>query len=394
MSITAILDLSYGDCAKSKMSDFLCKDYDIVCRFNGSSNCGHTMVYNNNKYLTRLIPSGILHPDKKLIIAQGVLLDVEVFLNEVEQFKEFNVLERLMVSNKCHLLLPYHKFADVENEKATENKIGSTKNGVAFCAQDKVGRRGIRVIDIISDNTKKYKPKDWDLAYKVIDNIKFWNLGTEDALIDKTFKLITDFVNLNKRYNFCCDTSAFINEQLKTSNILAESAQGHYLDLENGFFPYVTSVPCTAAGVCLGMNIAPKNLTKVIGLTKAYTTRVGSGPFATELFDEAADLIRKNGNEFGSVTKRPRRVGWLNLDELEVACQINGVDELAITKVDVLYGINPIKVLLNNEYIKMPGWNSKDDINLYNYISLIKETCKVPVKYISYGPDRNDTIIW
>ena len=387
MPITSVLDLSYGDCGKSRIVDLLAKDYSYICRFNGSSNAGHTIVNNGTKYLTRIMPSGFLYPDKKLIIAQGLLLDVEVFLNEVEQFKEFNILERLMVSNKCHLLLPYHKIADAENEKATDNKIGSTKNGVAFCAQDKVGRRGIRVIDVLSFDYK-------ELYQKIYDNSAFWDdsCGYKECRF-QSIDLINRFVELNKQYNFCCDTSEFINKRLKTSNILCESAQGHYLDLENGFFPYVTSVPCTAAGVCLGMNIAPKNLTKVIGLTKAYTTRVGSGPFATELFDDIGDTIRKAGNEFGSVTKRPRRVGWLNLDELKNACQINGVDELAITKVDVLNGIFPIYVLLDNKYMEMDGWLDHNDQALYDYIEFIEQIVGVKVKYISYGPDRNQIVI-
>lgn len=382
MSITALLDLSYGDCGKAKFIDYLSKDYDIICRYCGSSNSGHTIVHDNKKYLTRILPSGVLRFDKKLLIGQGVLLDVDVFLRELEQFKDYNILERLIVSNKCHLLLPYHKQADIENEINTDNKIGSTRNGVAFCAQDKIGRRGIRVVDVLNDFDNIYE--------KVMKNIDFWQISDSHVICNETMRLLINFVDILKKNNIFCDTDLFINNQCDSYKFLAESSQGHFLDIENGFYPYCTSVPCTAAGVCLGLNIPPNRLSKVIGLTKAYTTRVGNGPFKTELFDSIADIIRINGNEFGSVTKRPRRVGWLNLDELKTACLINGVDELAITKTDVLNGMNGVCVLVNNEYVKMNGWNSYKDKSFEDYINFIESFCKTRISYVSYGPDREE----
>jgi len=388
MPLTTIIDASFGDVGKGAIVDRLAKDYDIITKNNGAANSGRSIVYNGEKYICRILPSGILN-NNMLVIGQGVLLDLEVFLNELKTFEKFNILGRLMVSNKCHLLLPYHKQADILNENKTNNKVGSTKNGVAFCVQDKVGRRGIRVIDVINGQYEA-----GDVYYQVMNNMEFWGINVQKEIIDlcsHSLLLIDEFIKLNKKYNFCGDTGGFINKALKENKkILNEAVNGTLLDIESNSYPYVTSTPCTAAGVCLGLNIAPKNLNKVIGITKAYTTRVGGGPFATELFDSVGDEIRKNGNEFGSVTGRPRRVGWLNLDELIYANTVNGFDELAITKVDVFFGINPIKVLLNGKYVEMEGWSSIDDSAFWKYICLIKETVGVNVKYISYGPDRND----
>jgi len=387
MSIDTIVDLAYGDTGKARIVDLLLKDYDIVVRFNGSSNCGHTIVYNGKTYLTRIMPSGFLYNNKKLVIAQGLLLDLEVFLNEVKQFQEFDIMSRLLVSNKCHLLLPYHKEADKQNEVATNSKVGSTKNGVAFCVQDKVGRRGLRVDDLLSKSLE-------DIYNQITDNMIFWDLKVEYLnnieIRDKAMSLIKEFIELNQKYNFCGDASKYLNDNLKTSNILGENAQGFYLDLENGYFPFVTSVPCSAAGACLGMNIAPKSLSKVIGITKAYVTRVGNGPLQTEIFDQFADILRAKGHEYGSVTKRPRRVGWLNLDELKYACQINGVDEIAITKVDILNDFLYVPVYVNGEYTEMTGWKNHKDDNFKKYLELIEKHCSTPVKYVSYGADRND----
>lgn len=383
MPLTTIIDASFGDTGKGSCIDRLTPNYDIITKSNGAANSGRTIVNNGEKYICRIMPSGILH-DKQMLIGQGCLLDLEVFLNEIKMFEKFNVLNRLYVSDKCHLLLPYHKQADIDNEQATDNKVGSTKNGVAFCAQDKTGRRGIRVIDVI---------RSYDHLYRnITNNMEFWDIKDRNGEIrDKSVNLTVEFVALNKKHNFCIDTGAYINKALdENKKILNEAVNGTFLDIESGFYPYVTSTPCTAAGVCLGLNVAPKRLSKVIGITKAYTTRVGGGPFATELLDEPADTIRKNGNEFGSVTKRPRRVGWLNLDELKYANTVNGFDELAITKVDVLNGINPVKVMLNNKYVEVKGWLDYKDQSFQDYIELIEKTINVPIKYVSYGADRND----
>ena len=392
--LTAIIDASFGDCGKAKICDFLLKDYDIIARFCGSSNSGHSIVHDNKKYVTRIIPSGFLYKDKKLVIGQGVLLDLEVLLQEIEQFKEFDILNRLLISDKCHLLFPYHKLVDAKVEEKTGGKIGSTKNGVAYCMQDKVGRRGIRVCDLRTFITKFSHKGTESLFSKMNDNMDYWRI-TESEKRECKIKC----QNLIDEFYFLCqkciiDSSTYLNESLsRNKNILAEGAQANFLDIEAGTYPFVTSTCCTVAGVCSGLGIAPKNINKVIGLTKAYTTRVGNGPFSTELFDEIGEKIAKTGNEFGAVTNRKRRCGWLNLDELKSAAITNGFDELIITKVDVLYGIDPIKVYADGRYIEMKGCNNyKDDENFGNFIRFVEKFIEIPITYISYGPDREEMV--
>ena len=378
MPITTIIDASFGDCGKAKVVDYFAKDSDIVARYCGSSNSGHTIVVDGEKYITRLIPSALLYRHVKLVIAQGVLLDIEVLLNEIKQFSKFDILSRLLVSDKCHVLFPYHKAADRENEKQTNSKIGSTKNGVAFCAQDKFGRRGIRAVDMLKDI---YKTTD-----NIKENMKFWNIN-DTSVYDQSVNLMLEMLKYKEIF---VDTCKYINQNLD-KNIIAESAQGVFLDIENGYFPYVTSIPCTAAGAALGLNVSPRAIGQgnIVGLTKAYTTRVGNGDFKTELDGDIAETIRKNGDEYGSVTKRPRRVGWLNLDELRHAHMVNSFDSLFLTKIDVLNNLQTVCIFADDKYIKFDGWKSYEDENCKKYVKAIEDICKVPVSYISFGAERS-----
>ncbi len=391
--IDTVIDLSYGDCGKARICDALLASgkYSAIARFGGSSNSGHSIVFNGKKYITRIMPSGILHDDIELIIGNGVLLDVDVLLKEIDQFLDFGVLDRLALSDKAHLLLPYHKLVDAKTEKATNSKIGSTKNGVAYCAQDKVGRRGIRLCDVMNGGYHSLiteSLKYWEKAFK-LTNEESQNAYNESiALIDKLLEINSHnriVYNMQKKIDFMLSSG---------KSILAEASQGSMIDINTGSYPFVTSTDCNISGMLSGLGVNHKQIGEVCGLIKAYTTRVGNGPFETELMEASpiAKAIRDNGNEYGSVTGRPRRVGWLNLDETKNGIRINGVDYFAMTKVDVLYNIDDVLVLNNGKYECFAGWKSIDGPSFKTYVKYIEEQCNVPIKFISFGADRNDMI--
>ena len=418
-----LLGLQWGDEGKGKIVDVLTSKYDIVARFQGGPNAGHTLEFDGIKHVLRTIPSGIFHKDTINIIGNGVVLDPVVFRQEVEALAKFDmdVKKRLLISRKAHLILPTHKLLDATSEAAKgKDKIGSTLKGIGPTYMDKTGRNGIRVGDLELPNFHKRWNKLFDKHDDLIDwgVIKDFNTTSEemeDEFLDALVYL--------KQFTFI-DSEEYLHQaQKEGKSILCEGAQGSLLDVDFGTYPFVTSSNTTAAGACTGLGIAPNKIKDVYGIFKAYTTRVGSGPFPTELFDELGEKMAKIGNEFGSVTGRARRCGWLDLVALKYTCQINGVTELMMMKGDVLSGFDNIKVCIGYKYkgevithfpyniepenlepiyIGFDGWS--EDITkvtdfdnlpeeLKEYIDFIEKELETPIKIVSVGPDRTQTIL-
>jgi len=418
MNIDILLGLQWGDEGKGKIVDALSPTYDIIARFQGGPNAGHSLEFNNVKHVLHLIPSGIFHPDKLNIIGNGVVLDPSVFKKEIENLgSPVNELtKRLIISTRANLILPSHRILDAAYEKNKGNtKIGSTLKGIGPAYSDKTSRNGLRVGDILRDDFKeRYNDhlndhlsilKNYDFKFDLNEYEKGWFEGIE---ILKEFQLV--------------NTEYLVNELIgKGKKVLAEGAQGTMLDVDFGSYPFVTSSNTISAGACIGLGISPKLIGEIFGIFKAYCTRVGSGPFPTELNDETGNSLRNIGREFGSTTGRPRRCGWLDLPALKYAIMINGITKLFITKADVLTGFKTIKICTsykvdgkecleipfsNNTVIEpvytiMPGWN--EDISVikeYNklpealkkYIEFIENQTNVPVTMVSVGPDREETI--
>lgn len=418
--VDVILGLQWGDEGKGKIVDYFAPAYDMVARFQGGPNAGHTLYVDGKKIVLHQIPSGIFHDNKMNLIGSGVVLDPVILKKECEAVASFGVdfKKSLYVSERTHLILPTHRAIDRASEAAKgHEKIGSTLKGISPAYMDKTGRNGLRVGDILSDNFSEKYQQLRKKHQQILDNFSFNEdiSGAENEFFEaieflKTLKIV------NGEY--------FINDAIKTGKkILAEGAQGSMLDVDFGTFPYVTSSNTITAGVCSGLGISPQKIKQVIGITKAYCTRVGSGPFPTELNDEMGELIRQNGNEFGSTTGRPRRCGWIDLIALNFACMINGVTQLVMTKADVLDNIDILKVCnkykVNGEetthvpfqmegkkiapmYKEFEGWKTNittiDDYRnlpaqMDIYINYINATLGVPVKYISNGPGTNQIIM-
>jgi len=421
--IDLLLGLQWGDEGKGKIVDVITSKYDIVARFQGGPNAGHTLEFDGIKHVLRTIPSGIFHKDTINIIGNGVVLDPVVFKQEVEALVKFDmdVKKRLLISRKAHLILPTHKLLDATSEAAKgKDKIGSTLKGIGPTYMDKTGRNGIRVGDLELPDFHKRWNKLFDKHDDLIDwgVIKDFNTTSEemeDEFLDALVYL--------KQFTFI-DSEEYLHQaQKEGKSILCEGAQGSLLDVDFGTYPFVTSSNTTAAGACTGLGIAPNKIKDVYGIFKAYTTRVGSGPFPTELFDEVGEKMAKIGNEFGSVTGRARRCGWLDLVALKYTCQINGVTELMMMKGDVLSGFDNIKVCIGYKYkgevithfpyniepenlepiyIGFDGWS--EDITkvtdfdnlpeeLKEYIDFIEKELETPIKIVSVGPDRTQTIL-
>jgi len=421
--VDVLVGLQWGDCGKGKIIDVMTSKYDIVARFQGGPNSGHTISFNGIKHVLRTIPSGIFHKDTVNIIGNGVVLDPVVFRQEVEALAKFDmdVKKRLLISRKAHLILPTHKLLDATSEAAKgKDKIGSTLKGIGPTYMDKTGRNGIRVGDLELPDFHKRFTKLENKHDEIIDwgVIKQFNTNYED--MEEEF---LDALAYLKQFTFI-DSEEYLHQaQREGKSILCEGAQGSLLDVDFGTYPFVTSSNTTAAGACTGLGIAPNRIKDVYGIFKAYTTRVGSGPFPTELFDELGEKMAKIGNEFGSVTGRARRCGWLDLVALKYSCQINGVTELMMMKGDVLSGFDKIMVCtgykykgevithfpyniepenLEPIYTEFKGWleditkikdfNSLPD-NLKEYIEFIEKELETPIKIVSVGPDRTQTIL-
>jgi len=421
MSVDLILGLQWGDEGKGKIVDFLTDSYEIIARFQGGPNAGHTLEFDGIKHVLHTIPSGIFHSKVENLIGNGVVIDPVIFKKEIENLNKFKIdlYSKLLISNKAHIILPTHRILDASSEISKgKSKIGSTLRGIGPTYMDKTGRNGIRVGDVFEEN--------WEIKYdslckkhiNIINSYKKkieFNLNEMNKEFFEAIETLRQFKVINSQFYLS-------NAQKSGKKILAEGAQGTLLDIDFGTYPYVTSSTTTAAGACTGLGIAPKDINEVYGIFKAYTTRVGSGPFPTEINGEDGELMAKAGNEFGSTTGRARRCGWLDLVALKYAIQINGVTQLIMMKGDVLSGFKKIKIctsydsekksadefpfnLSKNEiklkYIEFPGWEKDiSDINSENelpkefisYMNFIEEELETPIKIISVGPDRKQTI--
>lgn len=420
MQVDVLLGLQWGDEGKGKVVDVLTPRYDVITRFQGGPNAGHTLEFNNIKHVLHTIPSGIFRGDKINIIGNGVVIDPSIFKKEILSLKNigFDLTKTLYISKKAHLILPTHRLLDAASETAKgASKIGSTLKGIGPTYRDKIGRDGLRIGDIQNNFAEKYRVRV-DQHIEMLT--KFYNYDYRQALTDYE-KEWFEGIEVIKQFQLI-DSEHFINDQLLAGKtIIAEGAQGTMLDIDFGSYPFVTSSNTIAAGACTGLGIAPNKIGRVYGIFKAYCTRVGSGPFPTELLDETGDTLRKTGNEYGSTTGRPRRCGWLDLVALRYAIMINGVTDLIMMKADVMDAFEKIKICTSyladgqltqnfpNEidgnivpvYEELEGWKtdltgvdhpSKFPAALINYIRFIEDYLKVPITIISVGPDRSQTI--
>ncbi|MDA0316186.1 MAG: adenylosuccinate synthase [Bacteroidetes bacterium] len=421
MAVDLLLGLQWGDEGKGKIVDVLTKNYDVIARFQGGPNAGHTLVFNGMKHVLHTIPSGIFHDDVKNLVGNGVVIDPVIFKKELDKLSEQDVDFRktLLISRKAHLILPTHRLLDAASETSKgKAKIGSTLKGIGPTYMDKTGRNGIRVGDLeLSDWKDKYR----NLANKHQAMIDFYNVELEYNLKELENEFF-EAVEMLKSLEFI-DSEEYLHQaQHDKKSILAEGAQGSLLDIDFGTYPFVTSSNTTAAGACTGLGVAPNSISDVFGIFKAYTTRVGSGPFPTELFDENGETMSRVGHEFGATTGRPRRCGWLDLVALRYACKVNGVTQLMMMKADVLSGFKTLKVCtaynykgqeikhlpynIESEnvtpiYTDFNGWNedltSMDSVDtlpqtLIEYIEFLENELQIPIKIVSVGPDRKQTI--
>ena len=418
--VDVILGLQWGDEGKGKIVDYFAPNYDVIARFQGGANAGHTLYVNGQKVVLHQIPSGIFHEDKINLIGNGVVLDAVTLKKECEKVASMGVdyKKNLYISERAHLILPTHRALDKASELAKGNeKIGSTLKGIGPAYMDKTGRNGLRVGDLLGKGFISQYIKIRLKHQRLLDSYNFQeDISTWEDEFFESIELLKDFKIVNGEY--------FINDKIQQGKkVLAEGAQGSMLDVDFGTFPFVTSSSTISAGVCTGLGIAPQKIKDVYGVSKAYCTRVGSGPFPTELNDETGELIRKIGSEFGATTGRPRRCGWIDLVALNFACMINGVTKIIMTKTDILdslpelnvctgYNVNGeeknyvpfqmTQVKIDPVFKSFAGWETDitamskyDELpeNMKNYIDYINKFLKVPVKYISNGPGRDQIIL-
>ncbi|WP_203258475.1 adenylosuccinate synthase [Hyunsoonleella ulvae] len=421
MAVDLLLGLQWGDEGKGKIVDVLTKNYNIIARFQGGPNAGHTLVFNGRKHVLHTIPSGIFHDDAINLVGNGVVIDPVIFKKELDKLEEQNIDYRksLLISRKAHIILPTHRLLDAASEASKgKAKIGSTLKGIGPTYMDKTGRNGIRVGDL--------ELADWKERYQSLADKHQSMIDYYDASIEYDLKeLETEFfeaIEVLKSLTFIDSEEYVYRAQKSEKSILAEGAQGSLLDIDFGTYPFVTSSNTTAAGACTGLGVAPNQIGEVFGIFKAYTTRVGSGPFPTELFDEDGATMAKVGHEFGATTGRPRRCGWLDLVALKYACQVNGVTQLNMMKGDVLSGFKTLKVCtaynykgeeikhlpyniepenVTPVYTEFKGWSedlttmteaSQFPEELNTYIDFLEKELEIPITIVSVGPDRKQTI--
>ncbi len=421
MKVDVLLGLQWGDEGKGKIVDVFTPKYDIIARFQGGPNAGHTLEFEGIKHVLHTIPSGIFRENVLNLVGNGVVIDPIIFKGELDKLAPFNIdfKKRLFISKKAHLILPTHKLIDAASELSKgKNKIGSTLKGIGPTYMDKTGRNGLRVGDIFSPN---FKEKYQTLIDKHIGMLSHYDEFSYDLpALEKEWMVGIDVLKSLD----AVDSEHFLNNALLAGKkILAEGAQGTMLDIDFGTYPFVTSSNTVTAGTCTGLGIAPNKIGSVIGIFKAYCTRVGGGPFPTELLDEIGESIRQEGREFGSTTGRPRRCGWIDLVQLKYAIMINGVTELSMMKADILSIFDKIKICTHYEiegekvtefpydvndldvkpiYIEMNGWK-KDltalsqyidaPIELKNYVEYLEKELNVPISLVSVGPDRKQTLL-
>jgi adenylosuccinate synthase len=420
MKVDVLLGLQWGDEGKGKVVDVLTPDYDVVARFQGGPNAGHTLEFDGIKHVLNTIPSGIFHSNKMNVVGNGVVIDPVLFMKEVSALKKMNVNvnDRMVISRKAHLILPTHRLLDAASEQAKgKKKIGSTLKGIGPTYMDKTGRNGLRVGDIESANFQDRYNNLKEKHIQLLSQFDFeYDLSEMEAEWMKCAMEFKDFVLV--------DSEHLVNAQRKSGKrILAEGAQGTLLDIDFGSYPFVTSSNTITAGACTGLGIAPNQIGEVYGIFKAYCTRVGSGPFPTELENEVGERMRKAGHEFGATTGRPRRCGWIDLPALKYACMINGVTQLIMTKADVLSEFDSIKACTGYKYKgevidfmpfdvvgeelvpvydELEGWKedltglgSIDEIpeTLQTYIDYLERILETPITIVSVGPDRSQTLL-
>jgi adenylosuccinate synthase len=418
--VDVLLGLQWGDEGKGKIVDVLTPKYDIVARFQGGPNAGHTLEFNGTKHVLHTIPSGIFHEHVTNIVGNGVVIDPIVFATEIEKLtaKNVNVAARLLISKKAHLILPTHKLLDAASEaEKGKSKIGSTLKGIGPTYMDKTGRNGLRIGDILSENfIDKYNTLV-EKHKKMLSHFQF------EYSLDEMEAAWFEGIEVLKTLTFI-DSENYLHKAIREDKkILAEGAQGSLLDIDFGSYPFVTSSNTVAAGACTGLGVAPNSIGSAFGIFKAYCTRVGSGPFPTELDNEVGERMRKEGNEFGSTTGRARRCGWLDIPALRYACRLNGITELYMMKADILsifeeihvcthYKINGAQTdempydLLDGKvepvYTTLKGWNADLTLirtieafpqELSDYIAFIEKELEIPITYVSVGPDREQTIV-
>jgi adenylosuccinate synthase len=421
MAVDVLLGLQWGDEGKGKIVDVLTQNYSTIARFQGGPNAGHTLEFDGQKHVLHTIPSGIFHNGVKNIVGNGVVIDPIIFKGEILklQAQDPHVTDRLYISRKAHLILPTHRVLDAASEASKgKKKIGSTLKGIGPTYMDKTGRNGIRVGDLEMDNFMELYAA---LRAKHEQLITLYAYEYDLAEMETAWFEAIEFLKGLKRI----DSEHYFHQAVQRDEaILAEGAQGTLLDIDFGSYPFVTSSNTTAAGACTGLGISPRSINNVYGIFKAYCTRVGSGPFPTELENEMGQHLRDKGNEYGSTTGRPRRCGWLDIPALNYAIQLNGVTQLMMMKADVLSGLDEINIcthyrykgevidylpykidpeLLEPIYISIPGWHEdlttikdKADFppNFVAYIKFIEEHTKTPIGIVSVGPDRAQTIYW
>jgi adenylosuccinate synthase len=421
MAVDLLLGLQWGDEGKGKIVDVLTSNYNLIARFQGGPNAGHTLEFDGIKHVLRTIPSGIFHEESINVIGNGVVIDPVVFVQELDGLDQFNIdyKSKLIISRKAHIILPTHRLLDAASEISKgKAKIGSTLKGIGPTYMDKTGRNGIRIGDL---ELEGWKEKYRNLANKHEAMIGFYNVDIQYDLKEMEAEFFSSVERL-RELQFI-DSEDYLNKAVKNGkSILAEGAQGSLLDIDFGTYPFVTSSNTTASGACTGLGIAPNKIGEVFGIFKAYTTRVGSGPFPTELFDNVGSEMAKIGREFGAVTGRPRRCGWLDLVALKYACDVNGVTQLMMMKSDVLSGFKTIKVCTTYKYkgeiishlpyniesenitpiySEFKGWSedltkmesaSQLPKELNDYIDFLEKELEIPIKIVSVGPDRKQTI--
>ena len=421
MAIDLILGLQWGDEGKGKIVDVLTDNYDVIARFQGGPNAGHTLEFDGKKHVLHTIPSGIFHPNSLNLIGNGVVIDPISLKSEIDSLIPYNIdfSKKLLISKKAHLILPSHKILDAASEEAKgKSKIGSTLKGIGPTYMDKTGRNGIRVGDILNTN---WKTKYFKLTKKHLAILKSYN-PTKKYDLDLNENVFFKSIESLRKLQLIDSEQFLINSKKNGMKILGEGAQGSLLDIDFGTYPFVTSSTTTAAGACIGLGIAPNQIGDVFGIFKAYSTRVGSGPFPTELFNSEGAIMAKVGNEYGSTTGRARRCGWIDLVSLKYSININGVTKLMMMKGDVLSVFKKVKICTSYEingieidyfpydtnadnlkpiFKELPGWDEDltsitrfSDLpkNFVKYISFLENALEVPIEIVSVGPDRKQTI--
>ncbi|MEN2997465.1 MAG: adenylosuccinate synthase [Brevinematia bacterium] len=424
--VTLVVGMQWGDEGKAKVIDLLACNYDYVVRYQGGANAGHTVLVGDKKFIFHLLPSGLMNPNAKVIIGNGVVVDIDQLRDEIQSLENmgFRVRDRIIISDKAHVVMEYHKLIDNLRESTSSRKIGTTSRGIGPCYEDKVARRGIRICDIVNLSVEQLAKKIEVFAEEKIFLIKnLYGCGYEFNPLKLAEHCKLEFEKMGIMVD---NVEILLNREIKNGrSVLFEGAQGVLLDVDFGTYPYVTSSNASSSGVATGTGFFPKGFDNVIGIVKAYTTRVGEGPFPTEQDNEIGRIIRERGGEFGATTGRPRRCGWIDLPLLRYSTIVGGATEIFLTKIDVLSGIEEIKVCVEYRiegkvfklppfmdpqtlyevepvYVTFKGWgNSLSEVRKIedfpkearSYIDFIQESLNIPISYISVGPERHQTVV-